>query len=64
MGNLLRDQGKLAEAEPLFREALVASRSVLGERHPDTLIATNNLANLLQDVGQADAAAPLFYEAL
>ena len=37
LGGLLQDQGKLDEAEPLYREALAASRETLGDRHPDTL---------------------------
>ena len=41
---LLRNQNKLAEAEPLSRKALEASRRVLGEEHPNTLSAQKNLA--------------------
>ncbi len=45
---LLKSQGRYAEAEPLYREALDASRRVLGPEHPDTLISReNNLAFLL-----------------
>jgi hypothetical protein len=43
---LLSDQGKLDEAEPLYREALEARRDVRGARHPNTLTSMNNLANL------------------
>ena len=38
--NLLRAQGKLAEAEPLFLEALRTRRTVRGDEHPDTLAYT------------------------
>ena len=51
MGNLLRAQGKLAEAEPYYREALEARRRVLGDEHPNTLISASNLALLLIDLG-------------
>jgi len=44
---LLKAQGDLAGAEPLFREALQARREVLGDGHPDTLTSANNLARLL-----------------
>ena len=43
--------GRSAEAEPLYREALTASRETLGDRHPDTLGSINNLAALLDDTG-------------
>jgi len=51
MGNLasvLQAQGKLAEAEPLCREALDGKRQLLGNSHPTTLTSINNLASLLQ----------------
>ena len=34
LASLLKEQGKLAEAEPLYREALEGRREVLGPRHP------------------------------
>ena len=49
MSNLatsLRDQGKRAEAEPMFRELLDVRRRVLGPEHPDTLVTLSNLASL------------------
>ena len=36
------------EAEPLLREAVAGFREVLGEEHPDTLVAEANLEALLQ----------------
>ncbi|CAE8588935.1 unnamed protein product [Polarella glacialis] len=45
MGSLvatLRDQGRLAEAEPLNQEVLELSRKVLGDEHPYTLMAMGN----------------------
>ena len=35
-------QGKLAEAEPLFRRALAGREKKLGLNHPDTLTSVNN----------------------
>ncbi len=62
LGMLLQDQGKLEEAEPLFREPLEARRETLGPRHPSTLASLNNLAMLLQDQGKLEEAEPLLRE--
>lgn len=43
--------GKLNEAEVLYREALGASRSKLGDGHRSTVAYMNNLANLLKTKG-------------
>jgi serine/threonine protein kinase len=64
LASLLQDQGKLAEAEPLFRQNLEARRRVLGPEHPDTLTAVNNLAGLLQERGELAEAEPLFRQNL
>ena len=64
LASLLKDQGKLDEAEPLYSEALAAKREVLGERHPDTLAGMNKLASLLRSQGKLDEAEPLYREAL
>ena len=44
----LMDQGKYADAEPLYREALDGCRRELGDAHALTLIVINNLANSLR----------------
>ena len=41
--SLLYDQGKLAVAEPLYRELLAVRLRVLGADHPRTLNCKNNL---------------------
>ena len=64
MAGLLQDQRKLEEAEPLFREALAARRTTLGDCHPSTLAAINNTAGLLHDQGNLVEAEPLFREAM
>ena len=61
---LLKQQGKLDEAEPLYREALQGKRAKLGNDHPSTLNSINNLGMLLQAQGTLDEAEPLFREAL
>jgi serine/threonine protein kinase/Tfp pilus assembly protein PilF len=64
MGVLLRDQGRLAEAEPYHREALEKSRRTLGEEHPDTLVFINNMGGLLRSQGRLAEAESYLSEAL
>ena len=47
-----RLQGKLSEAEVLFRHALAGCEAQLGPEHPDTLSSVSSLASLLQDQGE------------
>ena len=61
---LLREQGKLSEAEPLCREALRVGQETLGEAHPNTLGSLNNLAILLSEQGKLSEAEPLHRKAL
>jgi hypothetical protein len=44
---LYQSQGRYGEAEPLYQEALQASREVLGRRHPRTLIIQQGMAQNL-----------------
>ena len=46
---LLKDEGDLAAARPLYERALAIREKVLGPEHPDTATSLNNLAALLQD---------------
>ena len=55
--------GKLTEAGPLLREALVGQRETIGPTHQDTLRTTNNLGNLLMKQGELAEAEPLLREA-
>ena len=64
LGALLMNQGKLAGAEALYREALAGFRRLLGNEHPDTLTSMSNLASLLQDPGKLAEAEVLYREAL
>ena len=50
MGNLaglLKAQGKLDEAEPLYRESLAAKKETLGDKHPSTLTSVSALVGLV-----------------
>ena len=60
----LKAQGKLDEAEPLYREGLEMDRGALGDRHPNTLFSISNLGTLLYAKGDLAAAEPLQREAL
>jgi len=61
---LLKNQGRLAEAEPLQRERLALRRAKSGDRSPNTLGALGNLAVNLQKQGKLAQAEPLFREAV
>jgi tetratricopeptide (TPR) repeat protein len=60
----LQAQGRYAEAELLFRQALAICRKVLGEEHPLTAQGYNNLAFNLNQQGKYVEAEPLYRKAL
>jgi tetratricopeptide (TPR) repeat protein len=64
LAELLRLQGKLGDAEPLYREALAARRRDLGDEHPLTLKTIAGVASLLRGVCRLAEAEPLYREAL
>ena len=67
LGNLalnLREQGKLAEAEPLFRESLAAEREVNGNNALCTMQDAGNLGTVLLAQGKLAEAEPLLVEAV
>ena len=47
---------RLAEAEPLAREALEIARRLLGDRHPTTLLSMGTLGVSLVEQGRLDQA--------
>jgi tetratricopeptide (TPR) repeat protein len=59
MGQLLQAKGKLAEAEPYYRDALEKRRRILGEQHQSTLISIRDMGSLWIDEGKPGAAAAL-----
>eukprot|EP00964_Phaeocystis_antarctica_P056600 scaffold33396_cov55-Phaeocystis_antarctica.AAC.2 len=61
---LLKNQGRLAEAEALYREQLALRRAQLGGRAPNTLATLANLANNLLLQSKLAEAEPLFREAV
>jgi non-specific serine/threonine protein kinase/serine/threonine-protein kinase len=64
MGYLLWAQGRLAEAEPLLREAMEKRRRVLGNDHISTLDSIDKYGNLLRDQGKLSEAEFYSREAL
>ena len=56
---LLKDQGKLGEAEALAREALPGWRTTLGYAHPHTQLAHQLLLGLLTAQGKHREAREL-----
>lgn len=64
LGLLLQQRGRLAEAEPLLREALAYRREFFGDRHPETALTMNNLGMLLNAQGDVDGAEAIFTEVL
>ncbi|KAG2489758.1 hypothetical protein HYH03_011710 [Edaphochlamys debaryana] len=60
----LTNRGRSTEAEPLYWQALELRRRVLGEEHPDTVTALNNLAICINEQGRHTEAEPLYRQAL
>jgi hypothetical protein len=46
LGRILADRGRVAEAEPLLRDALAIRRERLGEQHPEVKRAAAELEQL------------------
>jgi tetratricopeptide (TPR) repeat protein len=61
---VLRATNRLAEAEPLYRQALAIDEHSYGPDHPDVAIDLNNLAGLLQATNRLAEAEPLMRRAL
>ena len=61
---LFKEQGKYAEAEPLYHQALEGRRRTLGDEHPSTLVSINNLGMLRKNQGKYAEAESLFREGL
>jgi len=60
----LRQQGKLAEAELLFREVMAAFREVEGNDALRTMLSVGSLGQVLQPQGKLAEAEPLLVEAV
>jgi tetratricopeptide (TPR) repeat protein len=57
-------QGLYAIAEPYYQACLTATRTSLGDNHPDVAASLNNLAGLYKSQGRYPEAEPLYLEAL
>ena len=64
LGRVLCAQGKLREAEPLFRRALTVAEAELGPEHPDTARTLQDVGGLVQALGRPTEAEPFLRRAL
>ena len=64
LAGLYRNQGKYAEAEPLYERALSIRERQLGGEHPDTATSLNDLAGLYRSQGKYAEAEALYKRAL
>ena len=64
LANLLGNQGKLAEAETMHREALAMRKKLLGDEHPAVARSLNDLAFVLPAEGKLVEAEAMYREAL
>jgi tetratricopeptide (TPR) repeat protein len=60
----LYQKGKYAQAEALYRKALAMRQEALGPDHPDTALASSNLAASLESQGRVQEAEVLHRRAL
>jgi tetratricopeptide (TPR) repeat protein len=64
LAELYGERGRYAEAEPLYKRALVILENALGPDHPDVATIVNNLARLYEDQHRHAEAEPLYKRAL
>ena len=64
LAGLYDNQGKYAEAEPLYKRLLAIDEKALGPEHPDVAASLNNLALLYYNQGKYAEAEPLHKRAL
>jgi tetratricopeptide (TPR) repeat protein len=64
LGDLYRNQGKLAEAEAMVIRALQGYEETLGPKHTSTLDTVNNLGVLYKDQGKLAEAEAIYTRAL
>ncbi len=56
---LYDDQGKYAEAEPLYKRSLAIRENALGSQHPDVAESLENYAALLRETGRGAEATKM-----
>ena len=59
-----KEEGRYADADPLYNRALAIREKALGPDHPDVAQSVNNLANLYSAQGRYADAEPLYKRAL
>ncbi|HWX19693.1 MAG TPA: tetratricopeptide repeat protein [Candidatus Binatia bacterium] len=64
LGVIVQDQGRLAEAEGLFRESLAVRKELAGNEHPTVAQTLNTLSGVLTLEGKAAEAEKTGHEAL
>lgn len=64
LGLILSESQRLADAEPLYAEAIEINRALFGEFHPSVAIGLNNLGLLARRMGELNKADELFNQAL
>ncbi|KAA6406627.1 MAG: TPR repeat protein [Lasallia pustulata] len=64
LGNLYENQGKMAEAEAMYRRALEGYEKAWGPEHTSTLDTVNNLGILYADQGKIAEAEAMYRRAL
>ena len=60
LGSLYSDQGKMAEAEAMYLQALAGFEKAWGPDHASTLVTVNNLGLLLLDQGTMAEAEAMY----
>jgi tetratricopeptide (TPR) repeat protein len=63
-GNLFRNQGKLKDAEEMYRRALLGKKKALGPDDSSTLNTVHNLGLLFKDQGNFKEAEEMYRRAL
>jgi tetratricopeptide (TPR) repeat protein len=64
LAELYKEEGRYADAEPLYKRVLAISEKALGPDHPDVAQSLNNLADLYHAQGRYADAEPLYKRAL
>ncbi|HKX31312.1 MAG TPA: CHAT domain-containing tetratricopeptide repeat protein, partial [Blastocatellia bacterium] len=64
LGNIYKERGDFAQAEPLYRRALTIAEQTLPPEHPNVGLFLSNLGNLYRERGEYGRAEPLFQRAL
>ncbi|AFZ55137.1 CHAT domain-containing tetratricopeptide repeat protein [Cyanobacterium aponinum] len=60
----LYQQGKYKEAIPIAEKIIVLAKELVGEKHPDTAEAINNLGTLYREIGDYKKAEDYYQQAL